>query len=818
MKNRVLRISGVLLTISIIATCGFLFAGCSDKLGWLDQYNIVWESQSKNSSESMPLGGGDTGCNVWVENGDLLFYFQRSGSLSENGEYLKMGRVRIKMSPNPLANSSSFRQELVLRDGFINIDATGPEKSGSVKARLRMWVEVNNPVIHVDIHANKPVEVTAAYESWRTEDKELRSDANWRERFGCFSLEGYPGKVIKTKDVIEHTGKGILFYHRNPKEKLIPEILIKQQGLEASKDSIKDDLKNRTFGGLLSGSGFVSAGTDSGNYVITPFKSWIIKSKQAGYKHELYIVSQIDQSITIDEWKKNLFKRTEETLKSNKTALTNTLEWWHTFWERSHVVILPKNSDQKDPVWQMGRNYQLFRFQLGCNSFGEYPTKFNGGNLTFDPYLVTNDNPYDPDWRAWGGDVFTAQNQRLVYWPMLKSGDFDGVIPQFELYRKGLPGARARVKTHFGHEGALYCEYANSPGIAFGAGWGWINGTIRKRGGDLPFGDPGVNGLAGYDIPVEKGEMANPSVSYHWESQLEHAYMILEYQRFTGADISKYLPFIKSAVIFFDQHYQLRQKMRNGKPLDENGKLVIYPSTSCESYRGAKNPSDVIAGLQACLESLIKLDEKYVSPSEKTYFNEFLKRVPDYQFGEVNGHKILKPAHEWLKESNQELPQFYPLFPFNRFKLGDKEIEIFKNTYRSAPEFRKGKIISWHQDGIFFARMGMTQEAAGYNTKKLQDSERRFPTFWGPGHDWVPDHNWGGSGMIGLQEMLVQTIGDQIILFPAWPKVLDVDFKLHAPKNTTIECCLKNGEITRLKVIPESRSKDITFSNEFKNK
>ena len=116
---------------------------------------------------------------------------------------------------------------------------------------------------------------------------------------------------------------------------------------------------------------------------------------------------------------------------------------------------------------------------------------------------------------------------------------------------------------------------------------------------------------------------------------------------------------------------------------------------------------------------------------------------------------------------------------------------------------------SWHQDGIFFARMGMTEEAAAYNTRKLQDSERRFPTFWGPGHDWVPDHNWGGSGMIGLQEMLMQTIGDKIVLFPAWPKDWDVSFKLHAPKNTSVECRLENGEITSLKVEPKSRAQDV---------
>ena len=33
----------------------------------LDNYNQVWNTQSNNSSESMPLGGGDIGLNVWVE-------------------------------------------------------------------------------------------------------------------------------------------------------------------------------------------------------------------------------------------------------------------------------------------------------------------------------------------------------------------------------------------------------------------------------------------------------------------------------------------------------------------------------------------------------------------------------------------------------------------------------------------------------------------------------------------------------------------------------------------------------------------------------
>ena len=63
--------------------------------------------------------------------------------------------------------------------------------------------------------------------------------------------------------------------------------------------------------------------------------------------------------------------------------------------------------------------------------------------------------------------------------------------------------------------------------------------------------------------------------------------------------------------------------------------------------------------------------------------------------------------------------------------------------------------------------------------------------------------------MIGLQEMLMQTADEKIVLFPAWPKEWDVDFKLHAPGGTTVEARLVNGTIGYLKVIPESRRKDL---------
>jgi hypothetical protein len=47
----------------------------------IEQYNVTWTSQSQNSGQSMPCGGGDIGLNVWVEKGELLFYIARSGTV-----------------------------------------------------------------------------------------------------------------------------------------------------------------------------------------------------------------------------------------------------------------------------------------------------------------------------------------------------------------------------------------------------------------------------------------------------------------------------------------------------------------------------------------------------------------------------------------------------------------------------------------------------------------------------------------------------------------------------------------------------------------
>ena len=69
--------------------------------------------------------------------------------------------------------------------------------------------------------------------------------------------------------------------------------------------------------------------------------------------------------------------------------------------------------------------------------------------------------------------------------------------------------------------------------------------------------------------------------------------------------------------------------------------------------------------------------------------------------------------------------------------------------------------------------------------------------------------------MIGLQEMLMQTNGKKIYLFPAWPKNWDVSFRLHGANKTVVECVYRGGTIEKLRVTPEERRRDLILP-EFK--
>lgn len=756
-----------------------------------EQYNLKWTSQSRNAGESMPCGGGDVGLNVWVEKGDVLFYLSRSGVFDESNLFPKLGRVRIRLSPNPFEAGSTFEQELKLQEGYVAI--TG--KKGRRSTTVKVWVDVFSPTIHVDIRSSSPVSMQAWYESWRTVRGELMGHAR-----SATSYKWAVPRVTVWPDSVAHEDHGVLFYHQN-RDSTLFDVIVKQQQLDHIKTQLWNPLKRLTYGGWMGGPNMVAAPEiRAGKYADTPFRGFGLKSKSPSRSIQLSIYLHTDQPENLAVWKKGLLESVAKARQNEKTAWSKTAGWWKQYWERSHIVLNSDRADSTAAIWQVGRNYQLFRYMLGCNAFGTYPTKFNGGLFTCDPVFVDTAYHFTPDHRNWGGGTFTAQNQRLVYWPMLKSGDFEMMTPQFEFYRRILGNAEARTRHYWGHSGASFTEQIENFGLPNYAEYG------QKR----PSGfDPGVE--------------YNKWLEYLWDTSLEFCLMILDREDFTGEDMSGYLPFIESCLVFFDAHYQYLASRRSAARLDQDGHLVLFPGSAAETYKMAYNAVTTVAGLKTVLERLLALPASYGNEQQRSRWREMLNRVPPLSFREMQGRRTIAPAQAWERIQNTEIPQLYPVFPYGMYGVGKPDLETAINTWKYDTEAIKNRnYTSWHQDNIFCARLGLTDEAAELTIRKLQDSGRRFPAFWGPGHDWVPDHNWGGSGMIGLQEMLMQTPrvavpdastpAEPIYILPAWPDDWDVQFKLHAPQNTTVEGEWKGGKMVSLKITPESRRKDVICS------
>jgi len=740
----------------------------------LENYNQVWNTQSQNSSESMPLGGGDIGANVWVEKGDLYFYFSRSGTFDEHNTLLKLGRVKVSLSPNPFKDNVGFKQELLLKDGFVTVSQNG--------TAVKLWVDVFNPVIHVDLESKTPLKMTVAYESWRYKNRDSKGKAN-----NANSYKWAPqGDIITYKDSISFENNGIQFYHRN-RANTVFDVTVKQQKMESVKDQMLNPIADLTFGGQLFGDNLKADGTYNGMYQDTDFKGFRLSSIKTAKMHQFQIQLHTNQSADATLWNKELKNQISsyKKLKNNKTE-QKTISWWHDFWLRS-FVFTENGKTEKDSIYQMGQNYQLFRYMLGCNAYGKYPTKFNGGLFTVDPVYTNKDLNFTPDFRNWGGGTMTAQNQRLVYAPMVKSGDFDMMKSQLDYYLSLKKNAELRSQVYWKHKGAAFTEQLENFALPNPAEYEW------KRPAD-------------YDAGMEY----NAWLEYEWDTVFEFCQMMIQQKEYANEDIRKYNPFIISCLRFFDEHYQYLAKQRGRKALDGEGKLILYPGSGAETYKMAYNSNSTISALKVITEKLLQFSEKELSKEDLEYLKAFQTRIPPLNFREFGGNKTLAPAKSWERINNAEVPQLYSVFPWGIYGLGKADLKTALNTWKydtDALKFRSH--VGWKQDNIFAARLGLTEEAAKYNLLKMANAERRFPTFWGPGYDWVPDHNWGGSGMIGMQEMLLQTSGDKIYIFPAWPVKWDVHFKLHAPKNTTVEVKMEKGKVTFLNVFPKEREKDI---------
>jgi hypothetical protein len=432
---------------------------------------------------------------------------------------------------------------------------------------------------------------------------------------------------------------------------------------------------------------------------------------------------------------------------------------------------VPEISDEAAYVSQM---YHLQRFVNACAGRGAYPVKFNGSIFTVPP----PGGKHDADYRRWGPGYWW-QNTRLPYFSMCASGDFDLMQPLFRMYADQLLElCKFRTRLYCGHEGAFYPECIYFWGAIFSETYGWT--------------------------PFEQRQDKLQESHWHkweWVGGLELCWLMLDYYEHTlDRDFLRRtaLPFAREILTFFEQHY----------PTNEAGQLVMQPAQALETWWDCTNPMPELAGCLAVSERLLTLPVELAPPADRLLWQRLRKKLPPLPLRDIQGEKALAPAEKFAAKQNIENPELYAVFPFRLIALSRPNL----NWGSTALQHRwdKGNF-GWRQDDIFMAYLGLTNQTRQFLIGRALNHDRgsRFPAFWGPNYDWIPDQDHGGVLMKTLQAMLLQTDGPTLLLLPAWPQDWDVDFKLHAPQRTIVAGTVHAGQLTRLEITPPARAQNI---------
>lgn len=613
------------------------------------------------------------------------------------------------------------------------------------KINVKTWIDANNPLIHVEATGDQNFTMKCSTELLRPVAYTLPSGSDPL----AASFRGVIGSLVKPKecaDVLMSKPDRIEWYHRDATSFF--KTILTKQNLSSFAQTAPDPYMNRTFGATLLGDGLSKVDDTS------------LQSTEAGKKFSVSIYAYTAQTPTVDDWDTQLSNIVSQTGAIDiETLRTNHYTWWDAFWNRSWVFL----SGDDDAV-SVTRGYLLQRFMMACQGRGKYPIKFNGGALTFDY------SGHNGDYRNWGPGYWN-QNNRHLYWPLLATGDFDLMKPWFDCYMNMLGIQTAVTKRLYNHDGAFFPETFNFFGLFIQDDWGWNN--VSKTS-DTQW------------------------IRYHYSGALDVLTQMLDYYNYTRDEtfVTNYIvPYASQVIRFFDKHWAR-----------VNGIIKFYPANAIEEYWTCTNSTDYIAGLRYTIPRLTSLPNSLTTPALLDEWNGCLNALPPITLDSTKTRVL--PAQIYDTPRNSENPECYTIFPYKIYGIGHPDINVGIKTFAN----RLYKWTScWSQDPVQAPLLGLTdlakQDIIG-NSKSV-DAAVRFPAFWAPKSDYIPDFDNGGTLMMGLENMLIQNVGDSIYILPSFPSTWSVDYKLLAPGNTTVRLKSAGYSISQLDVLPDSRKANI---------
>lgn len=749
--------------------------------------NITFHSLGETDRSAMPLGNGECAASVWTEqNGDICLYINRTDALTELDRTVKVGMVRLSITPSPLG-TKAFAQTLDIEHGVIRITDGG--------SCLTVCIPPEEHTVYITGELAAPADITARHICWRT---------------GAILPHGQLADVTESADIVESAGDTVRFYHQNGKP--VIEETAQLQSMGDYIDTLPDFLTGRIFGGQM---GFAEEGAaaQDGAVVLRGAAHFTLKiatESLQGSREDFF--AALDRRFTAAP--------------DAQTAIARAAAYWTKYWADSYLRVTGDEPGERvmldevkayiqepteytcDCPSAITRAYTLTRYMFACCNRGAFPVLYTGMLFNLMPgagehlsfwtfargYTSQPGEPtleLNPDERSWCTEHLW-QNLRHPFHSLLLRGETEAMQVLFRYMRRFWDLNRARAKVFYHAEGQHNTEMT----MSFGLQSKDIYGVDRR---DLAIGYS--QNRSGGAVDISPG--------------LELIMLMLDY-----VDYMKDNAFLLDEAVPYT--LDLLRYIATRFPNRRDGKMVIGPLQSIETYFNTINPLPVVAGMHAVIGRLLR----YTLPEDvRSALTGYRDMLPEIKLEQHGGTTVIAPAEAYDGERhNVEPPAFYAIFPFKLYSFHQPEYPLAVDTFNTAMRendlfqpFALGKnpgapsYSGWQYSGTTAALLGLTDTAAEIlrNNCALNNPGNRFPAMWGPIYDAVPDTDHGANILTQLQYMVMQVDGETIYLLPAFPKTWDVEFKLHADKDTVVEAVYRGGKLERCTVTPPERAKDV---------
>ena len=455
--------------------------------------------------------------------------------------------------------------------------------------------------------------------------------------------------------------------------------------------------------------------------------------------------------------------------------------------------------------FQLSRAYALTRYVHAIQSRGGiWPLKFNG--MAF--VAAVNKGGGEPDYRDWGASNWW-QNTRMPYGAMYAAGDFDEARVVLDYYANIAKFVAPRSLLYWNHTGLWLPETQTLFGAYDSADYGG-EGCSYPR----PPGYPVALQASKY-LHLDPG---GDSGTGEW------SLMALDYFAHTGD--SQYLPLAFGAADYFMQHFNVNET---------TGRTILYPTQVLEGYQCdydaaaqkyvdcCSDDAPSISGMLTLFEKLLQLPAALTTAQQRAAWQLFSDaRMPALPLS-ADGTRIV-PARILNSGSTGEGPELYAMYPHRVFTKGrsvasGRSLDIATATLSSSGFVQQND--GWPYGLVAAALAGATDVAAPLVLARAASGPAagyRWPTFAAHYQDFDPSADHFAMMNRCVNDMLIQSGEDgfestTIVMLPAWPCDWDVQAKLWAPLNTSVEIDLRGGALALLVVTPPSRAGAVRFAN-----